>query len=279
MTTQAQASSEIKHDVSGRKVVFERTPIFVEKATPWCLGCGYGALARAVVEEIENLNPKKMITIGDVGCLEFIQAHLPSDHMGSPHGRSVAVARGVKKARPDCMVVVFQGDGACLNEGLNEIMHAAAAGDSICVIMGNNGVLGDTGGQFTVAAEPGLVTSHSPTGKDPRQQGLPIRLAEILATFPTTAYAARGSTHDPAYAYRLQKMIRKAFQAANENAGFVYVEAVTTCPTGWSMTSVEAVKYAEHRVEKYFPVGVLKDWEPGKQIELPSFIPSTQRIA
>ena len=26
-------------------------------------------------------------------------------------------------------------------------------------------------------------------------------------------------------------------------------------------------------------VGVLKDWEPGKKFELPSFIPSTERVA
>ncbi len=273
-----EALAEIKHDVAGRKAVFERTVPFVQRATPWCMGCGYGALARAVIEEIEALKPKKMIATIDTACLEFIEAHLPCDNVHAGHGRAVSVARAVKKVHPDALVVAFQGDGGMLNEGLNEVMHAAAAGESICVIMGNNGVLGDTGGQFTVAAEPGLVTSSSPLGKNPKHQGMPIKIADILATFPTAAYVARGSTHDPAYAYRLQKMIRKAFQAANENAGFVLVDAVTTCPTGWGMTSVEAVRYAEHRIEGYYPVGVLKDWEHGEKVEMPSFISSTQRV-
>ena len=36
----------------GAKSVFHRPDVFVEENTPWCVGCGYGAWSRVLVEEL-----------------------------------------------------------------------------------------------------------------------------------------------------------------------------------------------------------------------------------
>ena len=43
-----------------------------------------------------------------------------------------------------------------------------------------------------------------------------------------------------------------------ENRCFSLVELISTCPTNWGMTPVEAVKWAEDNMLKYYPLGELK---------------------
>jgi 2-oxoglutarate/2-oxoacid ferredoxin oxidoreductase subunit beta len=244
------------------KVVFERPHIFVEEGTPWCQGCGYGAWSRIIIEEIERANPAKLVAACDIACLEYMHEIIPGDITIGLHGRSVATVRGMKMAQPDAMAIAFQGDGGMLNEGLNEVIHAAASGQNIIAILGNNGVFGDTGGQHTLGAPMGLKTPTSPNGREAKTHGTSIPLAEMLAMMPGTAFVGRISTHDPAYVFRGAKILRKAIEASMAGAGFVFLECLTTCPTGWRMTPVEAVKYHEEVMLKERPVGILKDWDP-----------------
>jgi len=242
------------------KQVFELPEALAAENTPWCTGCGYGAWARIFVEEIERLNPAKLVGTVDVACLEYMREVVPGDMLQALHGRAVSTARGLQLANPDAFVIAFQGDGGMLNEGLNEILHLAASGQNVCVVLGNNGVLGDTGGQYTMGAAEGLRTPTSPQGRNEQDHGSRIPIAEILAGFPGTAYVARISTHDPAFVYRGQKMVRKAFEANMAGAGFTFIECLTTCPTGWRLSPVEAIKYQEEHILDKYPAEVLKDW-------------------
>jgi 2-oxoglutarate ferredoxin oxidoreductase subunit beta len=244
------------------KVVFERPHIFVEEGTPWCQGCGYGAWSRAIIEEIERANPAKLVAAADIACLEYMHEIIPGDITIALHGRSVSTVRGMKMAQPDAMAIAFQGDGGMLNEGLNEVIHAAASGQNMLAILGNNGVFGDTGGQFTMGAPIGLKTPTSPTGRNQATHGSPIPICEMLALLPGTAFVGRISTHDPAYVYRGQRVLRRAMEVVMSGAGFAFVECMTTCPTGWRMTPVEAVKYHEEVMLRDKPVGIIKDWDP-----------------
>jgi pyruvate/2-oxoacid:ferredoxin oxidoreductase beta subunit len=45
---------------------------------------------------------------------------------------------------------------------------------------------------------------------------------------------------------------------------FSLVELISTCPTNWEMTPVEAVKWAEVNMLKYYPLGELKTPEDNK---------------
>jgi len=244
------------------KAVFERPHVFVEEGTPWCQGCGYGAWSRALVEELERANPAKLVGTVDVACLEFMREIVPGDMLQALHGRSVSTMRGLKLANPEPFAIAFQGDGGMMNEGLSEIIHLAASGQNVCVILGNNGVFGDTGGQYTAGAPAGLKTPTSPEGRNERDHGTQIPICDMVAMFPKVAFVARISTHDPAFVYRGQRVLRKAFEANMAGAGLTFIECVTTCPTGWRMTPVESVIYTEEHILDKNPVGIIKDWDP-----------------
>ena len=46
-----------------------------------------------------------------------------------------AVATGIKRVLPDKMVFTYQGDGDLASIGMGEIVHAAARGENITVIL------------------------------------------------------------------------------------------------------------------------------------------------
>lgn len=68
--------------------------------------------------------------------------------MEAPHGRAIAEATGIKRARPDKVVFTYQGDGDFASIGLAESMHAALRGEKITAFCINNTTYGMTGGQL-----------------------------------------------------------------------------------------------------------------------------------
>src|SRR3546814_11248633 len=80
------------------------------------------------------------------------------------HGRAPSLATGLKRMRPDTIVFTVQGDGDMVNEGLQEVIHAAARGENITCILLNNGVFGETGGHMTTTTVLGQPTKR-PAGR------------------------------------------------------------------------------------------------------------------
>lgn len=66
---------------------------------------------------------------------------------------------------------------------------------------------------------------------------------------------ARVSTHSPVHVGRAKKAIRKAFEIQLKGLGFSLVEILSTCPTNWGMTPVEALGWLEQNMLPYFPLG------------------------
>ena len=58
---------------------------------------------------------------------------------------------------------------------------------------------------------------------------------------------------------KAKKAIKKAFELQSKNAGFTFVEVISTCPTNWGKTPVEAVKWLEENMMPVYPLGVYKD--------------------
>jgi 2-oxoglutarate/2-oxoacid ferredoxin oxidoreductase subunit beta len=240
-------------------VVFDRPQFYVDQGHHWCPGCGYGVLPRIFNEEFDKLGPEaRIIGVVDIGCISQLPPMLSIEMTGCGHGRALAVATGIKRILPDVIVCVFIGDGGVLMEGLNETFHAGARAENISVFMFNNGVLADTGGQLTMSGSVGLPTSTSPKGRTVEQHGHPIKVAEMLATMPGVGYVGRVSTHDPVHVYRAQKVISDAFRCQVEGGGLAFVDMLTTCPTSWSMTPVQANKFQGEVIVSQNPVGVIK---------------------
>ena len=49
------------------------------------------------------------------------------------------------------------------------------------------------------------------------------------------------------------------------NKGFSLVEVVSTCPTNWGMTPIDALQWLRDNMLPYYPLGVYKDIEEGKE--------------
>jgi 2-oxoglutarate ferredoxin oxidoreductase subunit beta len=173
------------------------------------------------------------------------------------HGRAPACATGIKRVRPETAVFTLQGDGDMANEGLQEVLHAAARGEKITCIMLNNGVFGDTGGQLTATTVLGQRTKTSIEGRDSEQHGFPIPVADLVAKLEGSAYVARGAVSTAAGVAQTKRMLRKAFEVQLSGAGFGLVEILTMCPTGWFVPAQEGPDYLGGSLEQTYPLGEL----------------------
>ena len=80
----------------------------------------------------------------------------------------------------------------------------------------------------------------------------------MLSTLDCAGYVVRRSLHDPKNIRLAKKAIRTAFETQVHGLGFSMVELLSTCPTNWNMTPVEALKFVEDRMVAYFPLGDYK---------------------
>ena len=83
----------------------------------------------------------------------------------------------------------------------------------------------------------------------------------MLATLEGVAYIERVSVHDIKNINRAKKAIKKAFEIQLEGKGFALVEVLSTCPTNWGMTPIEALRWLETNMIPYYPLGVKKEVE------------------
>lgn len=246
---------------------FQKSSVLFDQPTHYCPGCTHGVIHRLVAETIEALGIRdRTVGIAPVGCAVLAYNYFNCDFQEAAHGRAPAMATGIKRVRPDLIVFTYQGDGDLASIGMGEIIHAANRGEKFTTIFVNNAIYGMTGGQMAPTTMPNQRTSTSPAGRKPEQVGMPIRVAELLATLVTPGYITRQTVIKPKYIVKAKKAIQQAFVNQIEKRCFSLVEVVSTCPTNWGMTPVEAVKWAEETLLPYYPLGDLKtpDDQPGK---------------
>ena len=144
-----------------------------------------------------------------IGCYTAFSNNLDIEVLQALHGRAPSLATGVKRAKPDTLVVTIQGDGDMVNEGLQEVLHTAARGENVTCFMLDNGVFGETGGHMTATTALGQRTKNTLDGRDAAQHGFPIRLSTLIAELDGAAYVARGAVNNAGNVARTKKMIRR----------------------------------------------------------------------
>jgi 2-oxoglutarate ferredoxin oxidoreductase subunit beta len=98
-----------------------------------------------------------------------------------------------------------------------------------------------------------MKTTSSPAGRDVELTGYPIRMAEMLATMEGAGFVARRSLHNPANIRKSKKAIRLAFETQQRGLGFSIVELLSSCPTNWKVTPIEALKFIGEQMVPVFP--------------------------
>ena len=238
------------------ETVFKRPESLSTNITHYCPGCTHGVIHRMVAEALDELGLRgRTVGIAPVGCSVLAYNYFTVDFQEAAHGRAPAMATGLKRVRPNLIVFTYQGDGDLASIGTAEMIHAANRGEKITTIFVNNAIYGMTGGQMAPTTMPGQRTSTSPAGRDVADVGMPLRVAELLATIQTPGYIARVSMHNSKEQINAKKVIKKAF--AYQAAGTCYslVEVLSTCPTNWGLTPVEAMRWLEENMLPYYPLG------------------------
>ncbi|MBN2056143.1 2-oxoglutarate oxidoreductase [bacterium] len=241
------------------QTIFKKTEGLTERITHYCPGCTHGIVHRIVGEILVELDVReRTVGVAPVGCSVLAYNYFNCDMHEASHGRAPAVATGIKRSRPELIVFTYQGDGDLASIGTAEIVHAANRGEKITVVFINNAIYGMTGGQMAPTTLPNQVTSTCPFGRDVTTAGYPLRVAELLATLRTPGFIARTTVHTPRHVVITKKLIKQAF--AHQIAGecFSLIEVLSTCPTNWGMSPVDATKWLEDNMVPYYALGIKK---------------------
>ncbi len=243
----------------GRKVVFANPEALTGAPTHYCPGCTHGIVHRLIAEVIDELGIREItIGIAPVGCAVLAYNYFNLDFAEAAHGRAPAMATGLKRVQPDKVLFTYQGDGDLAAIGTAEIVHAASRGENITTIFINNAIYGMTGGQMAPTTLPGQVTTSTPFGRDVKLAGYPLRVAELIATTSGAAYVVRRMVTKPATIASTKKAIKLAFQAQMAELGFSLVEILSSCPTNWGLSPLEALEWVEESMAGYYPLGDYK---------------------
>ncbi len=257
MKTTPTAGNEVNY-----RTVFEKTKALQDNEFHYCPGCTHGIIHRLVAESLDELGIlSKTIGVAPVGCSVFAYDYFNCDMHEAAHGRAPAVATGIKRVHPDNIVFTYQGDGDLASIGTAEIIHAAARGENITVVYVNNAIFGMTGGQMAPTTLLGQVTTTTPNGRDPLLNGYPVNMAEMIGQLIGTTYIERVSVSNVKNIRRAKKAIKRAFENQINKKGFSMIEVLSTCPTNWGMSPVDALNWVDSEMTKVFPLGIFKEDE------------------
>ena len=188
----------------------------------WCPGCGDFAVLNAITKALAfmELPREEVALITGIGCSSRIAAYTSLYGYHGVHGRALALASGLKAARPDLTVLVAGGDGDGLSIGGNHFIHACRRNMNMTYIIMDNEVYGMTKGQASPTTAPDWADSKlTPQGSGVR----PFQPAGLALT-AGASFIARGFTGDP-------NGLAKILVAAMQHEGFSFVQALSPCPT------------------------------------------------
>ena len=185
----------------------------------WCSGCGdFSVLSQTQKVLAELRIPREnYVFVSGIGCSSRYPYYVETYGMHTLHGRALAIASGLKIARPELSIWVATGDGDCMSIGGNHFIHAARRNVDLNVMMFNNAIYSLTKGQYSPTSLPGQITKSSPLGvlDDPFNP-------PSLALGSGATFVARSFDRDPKH---MQSMLKRAAL----HKGFSFVEIYTNC--------------------------------------------------
>ena len=246
-------------------IVYQKPKALSDDVLHYCPGCTHGIIHKLVAEVIDELGIEgKTVGIAPVGCSVFAYNYFNCDMVEAAHGRAPAVATGLKRSMPDNVIFTYQGDGDLAAIGTAETVHSATRGENITIIFVNNAIYGMTGGQMAPTTLPNQVTQTTPYGRDVNTAGYPVHVCEMLSTLDGVAYAERVAVDSVPNIRKAKAAIKKAFQNQIDKKGFSIVEILSSCPTNWGLSPVDALQWLRDNMMPYYPLGVYKDKEAEK---------------
>jgi len=208
----------------------------------WCPGCGIGTtvncFARALTDSGMDLD--KVAIVSGIGCTGRVAGYMNLDSFHTTHGRAIPFATGLKLANPGMKVVVYSGDGDLTAIGGNHFVHAARRNMDLMIVCVNNFTYGMTGGQVAPTTPIGPSQTTMPYGNFENPFNLPF-----LADACGAVYVARWTV------YHVKQLAKAMLEGLNKK-GFVFIEAMSPCPTLYSRRNrlgdgVDQLKYYKEK--------------------------------
>lgn len=163
------------------KVLYKRPSALQDTYFKYCGGCGHAIINKLIAEIIDEKKClEDTVMVWPIGCSVYADQYFRTDSICALHGRAPALATGLKRAEPDKLIIVYQGDGDMVSEGMSEIIHAAIRGEKFSVIFVNNAIYGMTGGQMAPTTLEGQTTTTTPYGRKKEVEGAPVNMAELI---------------------------------------------------------------------------------------------------
>jgi hypothetical protein len=223
---------------------------------PYCPGCGHPHVLRALDDALQDVGrPHQQVAlVTDIGCVGLADALFPTTHtVHTLHGRSAAIAAGLRMAHPDLKPVVLIGDGGA-GIGLLHLVHAAQINIDITVLVHNNLIYGMTGGQHSQLTEMGMRTTTTP-------DGCPVPPLDLGAVLPAGFFGRAVAPGE-----ELPLLIADAIR----HPGFACVEVLELCPT----FAARIGGVSGESLQERGPFGIVR-----RDATRPAFAPSTATAA
>ena len=187
----------------------------------WCPGCGDFSVLLSITKALAELGLKseEVAVVSGIGCSSRIPAYTNCYGFHGVHGRGLALATGLKVARPDLTVLAAGGDGDGFSIGGNHFLHACRRNVDLTYIVMDNRVYGMTKGQPSPTTEADWDSALSPGGA-----GLRPFHPLVIALASGANFVARGFSGDPNGTARL-------ITEAIRTPGFSFVEILSPCVT------------------------------------------------
>jgi len=187
----------------------------------WCPGCGDFHVLMSITKALVALGraPEDIAVVSGIGCSSRIPAYTNCYGFHGVHGRSLALAAGLKVARPDLTVLVMSGDGDGFSIGGNHFMHACRRNVDMTYVVMDNRVYGMTKGQPSPTTEPDWDSALSPGGT-----GLSPFHPLVIALASGANFVARTFSGDI-------KGTTNTLIEAVKHPGFSFVQILSPCVT------------------------------------------------
>ncbi len=196
----------------------------------WCPGCGHFSVLNALTKALAALAIERddTVLVSGIGCSSRLPAYVDSYGFHGVHGRGLAIAQGLKVARPDLTVLALGGDGDGFSIGGNHFLHACRRNVDMTYIAMDNEVYGMTKGQ----ASPTTPIDWSNSKLTPHGPGVRPFKPAAVALACGAPWIARGYSGNP---NQIARLLAEAIQYPGFSFLHVLTQCITFCPeqTDW----------------------------------------------
>lgn len=254
-----------------------------------CAGCAFPTIVRTILGE----SPDPVVISNATGCLEVTSTLYPYTAWKIPYIHSAfenasATISGVerahkilskkKKVPKKVKFVVFGGDGATYDIGLQSLSGALERGHDFVYVVYDNGGYMNTGNQRSSATPYGAATETTPAGKESFGK---VEMRKNLMEIVNAHHIKYAAQANVAYLADLKKKARKAF----ETEGPAFLSVFSPCTNNWKFPTSQYVAIAKLATEtNFWPLFEIEDgkykinWATEKPKDLEEFLKTQGRF-